>query len=43
MTMMFQVQDAAMLEGIEPDTEVDFDIDNSAGGFEITNIKPTIQ
>ena len=43
MTMMFQVQDAAMLEGIEPDTEVDFDIDNSAGGFEITNIKPTSQ
>jgi Cu/Ag efflux protein CusF len=43
MTMMFKVQDPALLEGIETDTEVDFDIDNSSGGFEITNIKPTSQ
>ncbi len=43
MTMMFKVQDPAMLEWVEPNMEVDFDIDNSAGGFEITNIKPASQ
>lgn len=38
MTMMFQVSDPALLEGVQQGTEIDFDIDNSAGGFVITNI-----
>ncbi len=39
MTMMFKVTDPALLEGLEQGTEVEFDVDNSSGGFEITNIK----
>jgi len=39
MTMMFKVTDPAQLEGLEPGTFVDFNVDNSSGGFVITNIK----
>lgn len=40
MTMVFKVKDAALLEGIEKGGTVDFSVDNSSGGFVITNIKP---
>jgi len=40
MTMVFQVDDTAMLEGLEPGTEVGFDVDNSSGGFVITHLMP---
>ena len=43
MTMVFKVQDPAALESLEKGMEVEFDIDNSSGGFEITNIKPIDQ
>jgi Cu/Ag efflux protein CusF len=39
MTMMFKVTDPAQLEGLEPGASVDFDVDNSSGGFVITDIK----
>jgi Cu(I)/Ag(I) efflux system protein CusF len=38
MTMMFKVSDPAQLDGLEAGAEVDFDVDNSSGGFVITNI-----
>jgi len=40
MTMVFTVQDPSQLEGIERGSTVDFSVDNSSGGFVITNIKP---
>ncbi len=40
MTMVFKVEDLSMLEGIEPGTEVGFDVDNSSGGFVITHLMP---
>jgi len=40
MTMMFKVNDPSQLEGIEKGSTVDFSVDNSSGGFVITNIKP---
>jgi len=41
MTMMFKVNDPSQLEGIEKGSTVDFSVDNSSGGFVITNIKPS--
>ncbi len=38
MTMMFKVADAALLKGLQKGSQVDFNIDNSSGGFVITNI-----
>ena len=43
MTMVFKVTDPTMLEGLQADDEVQFNIDSSSGGFEITNIRPTGQ
>lgn len=40
MTMVFKVKDPTMLDGLEKGLAVEFDVDNSSGGFEITNIKP---
>ncbi len=40
MTMMFKVNDPSQLEGLEKGSTVDFSVDNSSGGFVITNIKP---
>ncbi|MFT5259413.1 MAG: Cu(I)/Ag(I) efflux system protein CusF [Saprospiraceae bacterium] len=42
MTMMFKVKDPSLLGQLEKGAKVDFDIDNSSGGFVITNIKPAI-
>ena len=39
MTMMFKVQNPALLEGIEKGGTVDFSVDSSSGGFVITHIK----
>lgn len=38
MTMMFKVADPALLNNLEKGSSVDFEIDNSSGGFVITNI-----
>ncbi|NIR92504.1 MAG: copper-binding protein [Gammaproteobacteria bacterium] len=43
MTMVFKVQNPADLENLEKGMAVEFDIDNSSGGFEITRIKPVKQ
>ncbi len=40
MTMVFKVKDPKMLEEIEKGLRVEFDVENTPGGFEITNIKP---
>jgi len=40
MTMMFKVADAALLKGLQKGSQVDFNIDNSSGGFVITDIVP---
>ena len=40
MTMVFKVKDPKMLEGIEKGLRVEFDVENTPGGFEIVNIKP---
>jgi len=40
MTMMFKVEDPSQLEGLEKGSAVDFAVENSSGGFVITNIKP---
>lgn len=40
MTMMFKVENPALLNGIENGSSVEFSVDNSSGGFVITNIKP---
>ncbi|MGB5705465.1 MAG: copper-binding protein [Arenicellales bacterium] len=38
MTMVFKVEDADQLAGLEKGQEVSFSVDNSSGGFVITNI-----
>ena len=38
MTMMFTVKDPSQLEGLSKGDEVGFDVDNSSGGFVVTNI-----
>jgi len=38
MTMVFTVQDKALLTGFEDNQEVGFNVENTAGGFFITNI-----
>jgi Cu/Ag efflux protein CusF len=38
MTMMFKVVDVALLKGLQKGSQVDFNIDNSSGGFVITDI-----
>lgn len=38
MTMMFKVSDPSMLEGLEKDQQIGFDVDNSSGGFVVTHI-----
>ena len=43
MTMVFKVQNPADLEILEKGMTVEFDIDNSSGGFEIIQIKPVDQ
>ena len=40
MTMVFKVEDPAQLEGLEKGSAVEFSVDNSSGGFVITNLKP---
>ena len=40
MTMVFKVQNPADLEKLEKGMAVEFDVDNSSGGFEIIRIKP---
>jgi Cu/Ag efflux protein CusF len=40
MTMMFKVETPELLQGIDKDALVEFDIDNSSGGFIITDIAP---
>ncbi|MDH3693845.1 MAG: copper-binding protein [Gammaproteobacteria bacterium] len=40
MTMMFKVENPELLEGLDAGAQVDFDVDNSSGGFVITNIEP---
>lgn len=40
MTMVFKVKDPKMLEGMEKGLRVEFDVENTPGGFEITSIKP---
>ena len=40
MTMVFKVEDAALLEGLSKGGEVMFSVDNTSGGFVITDIKP---
>ena len=38
MTMVFKVEDVGQLAGLEKDQEVEFSVDNSSGGFVITDI-----
>lgn len=40
MTMVFKVKDPLQLDGIEKGSAVEFSVDNTSGGFVITNIKP---
>ena len=40
MTMVFKVEDAAMLEGLKKNQKIGFDVDNSSGGFVVTHIIP---
>ncbi len=40
MTMMFKVENPELLQGIDKDALIEFDIDNSSGGFVITDITP---
>ena len=40
MTMMFKVADPSLLDDLKKGSAVEFDIDNSSGGFVITNIVP---
>ena len=40
MTMVFRVEDSAILQGLEKGQEVGFSVDNSAGGFIVTEIMP---
>ncbi len=41
MTMVFKVSDPALLDNLVKGAIVDFNVDSSAGGFVITDIKPT--
>lgn len=41
MTMPYKVSDAAVLQGIKPDQEVDFFIDSSKGELVVVRITPT--
>lgn len=41
MTMVFKVKNPKMLQGMEKGLRVQFDVENTPGGFEITNIKPS--
>jgi Cu/Ag efflux protein CusF len=43
MTMMFKVSDPALLKGLQKGTQVDFNVDNSSGGFIITDIIPVAE
>jgi Cu(I)/Ag(I) efflux system protein CusF len=40
MTMMFKVADPSLLNGLEKGSRIDFNVDNSGGGFVITDIVP---
>lgn len=40
MTMMFKVREPAVLSSLKKGMQVEFDVLNSAGGFEITQIRP---
>ena len=40
MTMVFKVEDPALLEGLEKNQEIGFNVDNSSGGFVVTHIMP---
>ena len=42
MTMMFKLKNPEMLEGLERDMQVEFDVENGPGGFEILRIKPVM-
>lgn len=41
MTMMFNLADPAMIEGLTPNDEIEFDVDMDASGFTITKIRRT--
>lgn len=43
MTMVFKVADPAVLESISQDQSVDFNVENTSGGFVITSIAPAGQ
>lgn len=43
MTMMFKVADPALLNGLQKGAQVDFNVDNSSGGFVITDIAPVAE
>lgn len=40
MTMMFKVENPGLLQGLKKGKQVGFNIDNSSGGFVLTNITP---
>ncbi|MFT4607155.1 MAG: Cu(I)/Ag(I) efflux system protein CusF [Gammaproteobacteria bacterium] len=40
MSMLFKVSDPSSLDGLKKGQKIDFNIDNSSGGFVITRIKP---
>ena len=41
MTMVFQVKDAALLQGIEPGMKVDFEMEKADGKYRIVSITPS--
>lgn len=41
MTMVFQVKDAALLQGIEPGMKVDFEMEKVDGKYRIVSITPS--
>lgn len=43
MTMVFQVSDPSLLDNLEKGNRIGFNIDNSSGGFVITNITPIVE
>ena len=43
MTMDFRAADPALLDGLKPGMEVDFEIIKADGGYRITKIRPTVK
>ena len=42
MTMMFKVKDISQLDNLKKDQKIEFDVDNSSGGFVITKLMPIL-